>query len=335
MKPLIHCRVAFTKREPEDAVWIWWELLGRENGALTEEAPRWPVELGRVGAFESVLHPVSYLEDRRTGTARLLIASQGASAEDGLPFGFRLELKVDLGVLGGPGVALAEAARACPLDGPRTWALFGAARAAIAGGGSSCAAARRRRTGCFLAEGSLEEWLLRCSGLEAIALDEGGREVARTRGVTEILCRWFPAARRTGTLPVDLVAKITAPQGARPTRDFLVGADDQVLLGWVFHQPAALDGVAWLVVLEQRPRLPAVPPRWAEKLTAREIEVSERVIQGLSNAEIAAELGIKEPSVKQHVRRVFDALGVDSRTQLCVRAYQEACRLYPSATPRA
>jgi DNA-binding NarL/FixJ family response regulator len=50
-------------------------------------------------------------------------------------------------------------------------------------------------------------------------------------------------------------------------------------------------------------------------LTGREIEVLEGVARGWSNAEIARRLLIGEATVKTHLLRVFQKLGVDDRTR--------------------
>ncbi|PNY79720.1 response regulator [Deinococcus koreensis] len=51
-----------------------------------------------------------------------------------------------------------------------------------------------------------------------------------------------------------------------------------------------------------------------ETLTPREQEVLELVGEGLSNKRVAAQLGVSDQTVKAHLLRVFDKLGVDSRT---------------------
>ena len=58
--------------------------------------------------------------------------------------------------------------------------------------------------------------------------------------------------------------------------------------------------------------------RWQQPartaLTERELEVVRRVARGDGNKEIAAALGITEPTVKAHLVHVFEKLGVENRT---------------------
>ena len=52
-----------------------------------------------------------------------------------------------------------------------------------------------------------------------------------------------------------------------------------------------------------------------ESLTPRELEVLGRIAEGLSNKAIAARLGIRESTVKDHVNSLLDKLGAQSRTE--------------------
>ncbi|MEO6236097.1 MAG: helix-turn-helix transcriptional regulator [Vicinamibacterales bacterium] len=54
-------------------------------------------------------------------------------------------------------------------------------------------------------------------------------------------------------------------------------------------------------------------------LSRREAEVAELVLRGYPNPVIALTLGIAATTTKRHLTRIFDKIGVDSRTQLVSR----------------
>jgi two-component system nitrate/nitrite response regulator NarL len=54
-------------------------------------------------------------------------------------------------------------------------------------------------------------------------------------------------------------------------------------------------------------------------LTAREVEIGRLIEQGLSNKEIAQQLHIELPTVKNHVHRILEKLGVHRRAEAAVR----------------
>jgi len=70
-------------------------------------------------------------------------------------------------------------------------------------------------------------------------------------------------------------------------------------------------------------RRPSVGPGAAVRLSARELEVVRHVVDGRSNDEIGAALGIGSKTVETHLRRLFERLGVASRTELATRALRE------------
>lgn len=55
-------------------------------------------------------------------------------------------------------------------------------------------------------------------------------------------------------------------------------------------------------------------------LSNRERAVAALVLQGLRNKEVAAELGVTEGTVKVHLHKVFEKLGIGSRTELIILA---------------
>jgi DNA-binding NarL/FixJ family response regulator len=58
-----------------------------------------------------------------------------------------------------------------------------------------------------------------------------------------------------------------------------------------------------------------------QSLTAREVEVLRLVGRGLSNGEIAAKLYISQVTVKAHLGRVLDKLGLRDRASAIVYAF--------------
>ncbi len=64
----------------------------------------------------------------------------------------------------------------------------------------------------------------------------------------------------------------------------------------------------------------AVSPSPQFRVTPRQKEILQGLVDGLSNKEIARELNIIEGTVKAHVRSLMSKLGVRNRTQLAVTA---------------
>jgi DNA-binding NarL/FixJ family response regulator len=78
---------------------------------------------------------------------------------------------------------------------------------------------------------------------------------------------------------------------------------------------APLDPKAARVLLDARNA--AAPAR---ELSAREREVLELLATGLANKQIARQLGISDGTVKAHLTRIFQQLGVTDRTQAALWA---------------
>ncbi len=71
------------------------------------------------------------------------------------------------------------------------------------------------------------------------------------------------------------------------------------------------------------------------ELTVREQEVLALLALGLSNAEIAHELFLSVDTIKTHVRRVFNKLGVNNRTQAAMRVVTAQSGLHRPITRTA
>jgi DNA-binding NarL/FixJ family response regulator len=59
-----------------------------------------------------------------------------------------------------------------------------------------------------------------------------------------------------------------------------------------------------------------------QDLSAREVEILRLVVKGMSNKEMAGELGLAEGTVRIHLSHIFEKLGVHDRTQAAVVALQ-------------
>ncbi|QCB94780.1 response regulator [Cellulomonas shaoxiangyii] len=75
-------------------------------------------------------------------------------------------------------------------------------------------------------------------------------------------------------------------------------------------------------VVTRRRTQPVTAARASELLTARELDIVLLLAQGMSNDEIARELFLEVSTVKSHLARVMPKLGVKSRLQAVVWAYQ-------------
>jgi len=112
--------------------------------------------------------------------------------------------------------------------------------------------------------------------------------------------------------------------------DTIIGAVRQVAAGngTLDHQ---LTKRVLREFVERRQLQPVTGARADDLLTAREHDVLLLLAQGLSNEDIATELVVELSTVKSHVARILPKLGVRSRLQAVVWAYQNRVVLPPEA----
>jgi DNA-binding NarL/FixJ family response regulator len=66
------------------------------------------------------------------------------------------------------------------------------------------------------------------------------------------------------------------------------------------------------------------------RLSPRELEVAERVCQGLTNSEIGRDLGVKMGTVKTHLKSIFNKTRRRSKITLLLKFLDDANELYKS-----
>lgn len=79
-------------------------------------------------------------------------------------------------------------------------------------------------------------------------------------------------------------------------------------------------GQSWLPARLTRKLLTPNPPSTSGMLTDREREVLSLLARGWSNQSIARELSIAEATVRSHVSRILDKLGVSNRVEAVLHA---------------
>jgi DNA-binding NarL/FixJ family response regulator len=84
--------------------------------------------------------------------------------------------------------------------------------------------------------------------------------------------------------------------------------------------------------LIQEIKQPAELPPAEKPLTPRELEVLQYVAHGLSNREIAEELGVSVRTVTTHVRNILDKLHLANRTQAALYAIEKGIAPPPGSS---
>jgi DNA-binding CsgD family transcriptional regulator len=118
------------------------------------------------------------------------------------------------------------------------------------------------------------------------------------------------------------------PIGIRHSMAVPIHVDARLLVSFVFNRGGSGFGARELELAEAvRPHLAnlyrlsgGIPGAAGAPLTAREREVLEWVAAGKTNRDIAAILGAKPRTIEKHLERIYEKLGVETRTAAAARA---------------
>jgi DNA-binding CsgD family transcriptional regulator len=94
---------------------------------------------------------------------------------------------------------------------------------------------------------------------------------------------------------------------------------------WLVMHGAVLEGPGHVALIIEPARSTDVAPLIVEAygLTGRELDVTRAIARGLSTSEIAAELYLSPHTVRDHVKGLFEKVGVSSRGELVHRVFAE------------
>ena len=135
---------------------------------------------------------------------------------------------------------------------------------------------------------------------------------AEKKGVARFVGRQFtPVPKRPlSTKPIEIGAlradgkpgrTVTVPQPGKESAEFVFKAPRRVARGGEYVSP------------EIRQQLALNPP--IPKLSPRQREILESMIRGLTDRDIAKQLGIRQYSVNDHVSSIIQKLGAANRTE--------------------
>jgi DNA-binding CsgD family transcriptional regulator len=164
---------------------------------------------------------------------------------------------------------------------------------------------------------------LDCLPSPLIAVSREGVPLWQTAAARPLLDAYFPgSSRAAGGLP-DLLRRWLREQWYRfeemlaVIQPLIVDGD----MGRLIVRPLCGPDGQRLLLLEEQPTAGATIQQLRRlNLTAREAQVLHGVIQGCTNPQVGAQLGISARTVQKHVEQLFRKLGVQTRTAAASRA---------------
>ena len=163
-----------------------------------------------------------------------------------------------------------------------------------------------------------------------VLLDREGGVVSATREAEEWLDQLDPALLASSTsnpsLPFHAFALAARIRAAHESGEPALRARMRTRRGvWLLMHGAPLEGTDQLALIIEPAKAADVAPLIVEayELTPRELDVTRAIARGLGTAEIAAHLHLSAHTVRDHIKVVFEKVGVSSRGELVHKVFAE------------
>lgn len=154
---------------------------------------------------------------------------------------------------------------------------------------------------------------------------EGGRQIYANEAANDLAARLRTHDRiELRVVLLDHIAAFGSARGA-PTRESPAvtlltshSGEPFYLRVWPIARRGRETATTYAVSIRSSSAdVPAFRRRY--RLSAREAQVVELLLRGWGNREVAQALGMSVLTTKKHLGRIFDKVGVDSRTQLMAK----------------
>lgn len=162
-----------------------------------------------------------------------------------------------------------------------------------------------------------------------VVLDEKGGVVSVTREAAGWLDELDPAlAMRDGAVPLPFHTSGLAAQmrAAHARGEPSIRARMRTLRGvWLLLHGSVLEGTDQMALVIEPAKAGDVAPLIIEayELTKREVDVTRAIARGLGTNEIGADLHLSPHTVRDHIKAIFEKVGVSSRGELVHKMFAE------------
>jgi DNA-binding CsgD family transcriptional regulator len=147
--------------------------------------------------------------------------------------------------------------------------------------------------------------------------DAGAHDAAQTHLDAALALADACQAPYERALTLIALANLRAATGASEDAQALLAAA-RTICAPLDAQPA----LARIAAIQSRLAAPPAFPAFPAGLSAREVEVLRLVAAGLSNPQIAAQLFLSRRTIEQHLRNIYNKLGVSTRAAATAFAYE-------------